>query len=303
MGGTKLRKIGIIVGILSILALFLVSANALPRIFPELNILNNDDGLMGGDGFSLSFELPEIPPMIGWLAKTHSGYITVTYAPYGLDWSDVDIGDSYCTLPSGPIMSGDSITNCQGVVSIRWIPSNSLLGTWDFSSSSGSTTPATPTPPANNDETPTDDTTQPTIPDDTSDNTSEQPIIPDLPVDNGWTGGYNTAHTVKISKPAPESLYFRSEKKFRLSTTIIIGDMDVETTFATTNESEISSVHFYIGDDLEHTDDVAPYTWNWDERVIGFYTISVIMYNQEEEIVAFDEINVFIINLQLGIFR
>lgn len=302
MGGTKLRKIGIIVGVLSILVLFLVSANALPRIFPNLNPFNTDDQ-SGGNGFSLSFDLPEIPPMIGWLAKTRSGYITVTYAPYGLDWSDVDIGDSYCTLPSGPIMSGDAITNCQGVVSIRWIPSNSLLGTWDFPSSNRPVTPVTPTPPANNDEIPTDDTTQPTIPDDTSDNTSEQPVVPDLPEEIWPQEEYNTAFTVKISKPSPESLYFRNEKRFRLSSTVVVGDMDIETTFATTNESEISSVHFYIGDDLEHTDDVSPYAWNWDEKVIGFYTISVIMYNQEEEIVAFDEINVFIINLQLRFFR
>jgi hypothetical protein len=302
MGGTKLRKIGIVVGILSILVLFLVSANALPRIFPNLNLFNTDDQL-DGNGFSLSFKLPEIPPMIGWLAKTRSGYITVTYAPYGLDWSDVDIGDSCCSLPSGPIMSGDTITNCQGIVSLRWIPSNSLLGTWDFSSSNKPKTPATPNPPANNDETPTDDTTQPTIPDDASDNTSEQPIIPDLPEEIWPQEEYNTAFTIKISKPLPKSLYFRNEKRFRLSSTVVVGDMDIETTFATTNESDISSVHFYVDDNLENTDDVSPYTWNWDEKVIGFYTISVIMYNQEEEIVAFDEINVFIINLQLRIFR
>ena len=49
-----------------------------------------------------------------------------------LKWEDHEICSGFATIPSGPLKKGDTITNCKGNVALRHIPTNTLLGGYDF---------------------------------------------------------------------------------------------------------------------------------------------------------------------------
>lgn len=49
-----------------------------------------------------------------------------------LKWEDHEICSGFATLPSGPLKKGDTITNCKGNIALRHIPTNTLLGGYDF---------------------------------------------------------------------------------------------------------------------------------------------------------------------------
>lgn len=49
-----------------------------------------------------------------------------------LKWEEHEICSGTATLPSGPIKEGDTITNCKGNVALRHVPTNTLLGGYDF---------------------------------------------------------------------------------------------------------------------------------------------------------------------------
>ena len=49
-----------------------------------------------------------------------------------IKWEEHEICSGTATLPSGHIKEGDTITNCEGNVSLRYIPTNTLLGGYDF---------------------------------------------------------------------------------------------------------------------------------------------------------------------------
>ncbi len=49
-----------------------------------------------------------------------------------LQWNDHEICSGDATLPAGAIKEGDVVTNCNGNVALRHIPSNKILGAYDF---------------------------------------------------------------------------------------------------------------------------------------------------------------------------
>lgn len=49
-----------------------------------------------------------------------------------LKWEDHEICAGSASLPEGPIKEGDIVTNCEGNVAIRHIPSNKLFGGFNF---------------------------------------------------------------------------------------------------------------------------------------------------------------------------
>ena len=64
-------------------------------------------------------------------------YLKVISADLALYWSDVQIiteaGASCDTSGLGTfITAGDKITSCSGEISLYWVPSNALIGTWIF---------------------------------------------------------------------------------------------------------------------------------------------------------------------------
>jgi len=53
--------------------------------------------------------------------------------PVNLNWSNIQlVGNGTCNLPIGNISAGDAITDCTGTISLKWIPTNKILGSWDF---------------------------------------------------------------------------------------------------------------------------------------------------------------------------
>ena len=58
--------------------------------------------------------------------------VTFVY-PSDLYWYEVErSGTGTATLPSGIIVYGDTITNCQGTVTLRWASTGELIDTWYF---------------------------------------------------------------------------------------------------------------------------------------------------------------------------
>ena len=49
-----------------------------------------------------------------------------------LKWEEHEICSGSATLPSGSIKEGDTITNCKGNLALRHIPSNTLVGGFNF---------------------------------------------------------------------------------------------------------------------------------------------------------------------------
>jgi len=47
-------------------------------------------------------------------------------------WEDHEICAGSASLPSGPIKEGDVITDCEGNVAIRHVPTNTLFGGFNF---------------------------------------------------------------------------------------------------------------------------------------------------------------------------
>jgi uncharacterized membrane protein YvbJ len=63
----------------------------------------------------------------------------VSVSPDNLRWGDIEIsvssGGTFNTeglSADSTIKSGDQLTNCDGTITIRYIKTNTLLGTWDF---------------------------------------------------------------------------------------------------------------------------------------------------------------------------
>ena len=49
-----------------------------------------------------------------------------------LKWEEHEICSGNAKLPSGPVKEGDVVTDCKGNLAIRHIPSNKLVGGFDF---------------------------------------------------------------------------------------------------------------------------------------------------------------------------
>jgi len=49
-----------------------------------------------------------------------------------IKWDDHEICSGTAALPTGPIKEGDIVTNCKGNVAVRHVPSNTLLGGFNF---------------------------------------------------------------------------------------------------------------------------------------------------------------------------
>jgi outer membrane protein assembly factor BamB len=82
---------------------------------------------------------------------------------------------------------------------------------------------------------------------------------------------------VGILKPQ-NALYIANREIMPLRTPIIIGKITIEVNASTTN-STITRVEFYIDNDLKATVNSEPYSWTWDARVFFRHTITIIAEN------------------------
>jgi hypothetical protein len=89
-------------------------------------------------------------------------------------------------------------------------------------------------------------------------------------------------------------LYFLDRKLITMPITIVFGGVNVDVE-AFDGESGIKKVMFFIDGELKARISSLPYQWFWDEKIMGYHTISVTTYDSGGN-VANDEVTVWIFN-------
>ena len=89
---------------------------------------------------------------------------------------------------------------------------------------------------------------------------------------------------ILITNPKMDYLYINGDEIFRIGSTVIIGNIQIETRINEVSE-EIEKVEFYINDVLKASDTEQPYNYSWDEPTFARikHTIKVIAYYGEGE--------------------
>ena len=78
---------------------------------------------------------PQETPDISFEMDMENNTLTVrSVYPEDVLWGDIDqIGSGTCNpLPTGNVTVGDEITNCMGMIVLRYIPTDEVLGVFDF---------------------------------------------------------------------------------------------------------------------------------------------------------------------------
>jgi hypothetical protein len=77
---------------------------------------------------------PETPQIIFDIDKVNNTLTVEDVYPNDVLWSDIDqIGSGSCDpFPSGTIAPGDVITNCQGILVLRYKLTNGIIGIYEF---------------------------------------------------------------------------------------------------------------------------------------------------------------------------
>jgi hypothetical protein len=83
--------------------------------------------------------------------------------------------------------------------------------------------------------------------------------------------------TVRILKPE-NALYLANKKIMPLRVPLILGKIAIEVN-ASSDQSNITRVDFYIDSELKATVTAKPYTWTWDARSFGRHTIQIVAFN------------------------
>jgi hypothetical protein len=86
-------------------------------------------------GYLPATSQPPTQPTITFMQDLVNKTLTVTtVTPDTVLWSDIDqIGSGHCDpLPNGNVTVGDELTNCTGIIVLRYIPLNMILGVFEF---------------------------------------------------------------------------------------------------------------------------------------------------------------------------
>ena len=73
-----------------------------------------------------------VPPTIFSMDKSTKTLTVQKIYENDIKWEEHEICSGSANLPSGLIKKGDMITDCKGNVALRYIPTNTLLGGFDF---------------------------------------------------------------------------------------------------------------------------------------------------------------------------
>ncbi len=115
---------------------------------------------------------------------------------------------------------------------------------------------------------------------DTSDSTFT--ILPDT-----------TPPTVELVKPR-NGLYLNDRKIIPSPFTVIIGGVTIEADAS--DDIGISNVSFYVDDEFKNASYISPFTWFWDEFIMGRHEIKIVAYDAAGN-TAMDEQKVWIFNI------
>ena len=72
------------------------------------------------------------PPAIFTMDKSTRTLTVQKIYEDNVKWDEHEICSGNASLPTGSIREGDVVTNCKGNVALRHVPSNTLLGGFDF---------------------------------------------------------------------------------------------------------------------------------------------------------------------------
>jgi len=87
--------------------------------------------LLGVQDKKTEKNLPK-PPAVFTMDKSKNTLKVQKIYEENLKWNDHEICSGNATLPSGLLKEGDVVKDCEGNVSIRHKPSNTLFGGFDF---------------------------------------------------------------------------------------------------------------------------------------------------------------------------
>ncbi len=76
-----------------------------------------------------------ITPKISFVqSMTNKTLTVVAVEPEDVNWSDIDnVGSGSCDpIPMGNVIVGDKITNCTGIIVLRYKPTNEVMGIFEF---------------------------------------------------------------------------------------------------------------------------------------------------------------------------
>jgi len=79
-------------------------------------------------------ETTKIPIVFSMNKNTNTLKVQKLYED-SIKWEDNEICSGDAILPTGVIKEGDTITNCKGNLALRHVPSNTLLGGYNFEES------------------------------------------------------------------------------------------------------------------------------------------------------------------------
>jgi len=95
---------------------------------------------------------------------------------------------------------------------------------------------------------------------------------------------------VIISKPE-KALYVANVKILPFFVPLVFGSIEIKVSVHEVNESQIDRVEFYIDNELQGVDTMAPYIWQWSDRSFGSHSVKVIAYQNDK--IANDELKVW----------
>ena len=85
--------------------------------------------------FDKKEEDPHKPPLVFSMDKNTRTLRVQKIYDNSINWEDNEICSGFAKLPTGQIKEGDTVTDCEGNVALRHVPSNTLLGGYDFKKS------------------------------------------------------------------------------------------------------------------------------------------------------------------------
>jgi len=107
----------------------LTASNKTKTITATTQIIVNEKSDDGSDDTS-----EQTPNMQLVRDNTNKKLTVASTSPNDLLWSDFEItGDCDSSGLGTNVIAGDTITDCSGTITIRHIPTNTLIGTWEFS--------------------------------------------------------------------------------------------------------------------------------------------------------------------------
>jgi len=110
--------------------------------------------------------------------------------------------------------------------------------------------------------------------------------------------------SVEIIKPDGNILYFRNLELCPFTKTLILGYIDIEASVVDQTLSTIKNIKFYIDNkelvSFTYNPEVSLYNWTWNKMAFFGKTIKVVAYDDADEEVTYDEIDVSIFNFGIA---